>query len=90
MFSENTKDINGLIKEFHEILGLDDYKLSETQLVEVFKEIEKYPYNSRTIRQWQSVITLKTGFRNFSYRKALDLSDVNHIHQQIQALLKGK
>ena len=82
-----SSDLEGLKGEFERKLGIYDYRLSTSELKEIFREIEQYPVSSRTIPLWQRIIKEKTPVRTFLETKALDLSDINYIHQQIRDVL---
>jgi hypothetical protein len=81
------KDLEGLKREFERKLGIYDYRLTDYDLKVIFKAIENYPISSRTIPIWQSIVRQHTPVRTFLETKALDLSDINYIHQQIQGVL---
>jgi hypothetical protein len=82
-----SQDLEGLKRQFEKKLGIYDYHLSDFDLRQIFQEIEQHPISSRTIPLWQSIIQQKTPVRTFLETKALDLSDINHIHQQIRDVL---
>jgi len=79
---ENLKD------DFCKQVGLVDKKLTDNQLNILFSKIEKYPEQERNLELWQKLIRENFGISKFKMNEGLDLSDINLLHLQIQALLK--
>lgn len=87
---DELKKLEELKKQLIKASDVVDYEFSEDELKDIFEEIEKYPENKRTKVLWQSVIRQKSGAKLFKLYEAFDYSDINHLHQQIQDLLKRK
>ena len=87
MFPSGQDDLISLKREFEKAIGSGTYNFSDDQLKAIFREIEKLPYNSRTVDNWQTIAQNITGFRHWIITKALDMSDINDIHRRIQGIL---
>lgn len=87
---DELKKLKELKKQLINATDVLDYEFSETELKDIFEEIEKYPEDKRTKALWQSIIKQKSGVKLFKLYEAFDYSDINYIHQQIQDLLNKK
>jgi len=84
------KKLEELKKQFLKELRVIGYEFTDMELKSIFEEIEKYPLEKRTEVLWQQIAKLKTGAKHFRLFEALEFSDINYLHQQIQDLLKRK
>lgn len=87
---EELKRLEELKKKLSNEIKVVGYQFTEEELKSIFKEIEKYPLKDRTVPLWQEVVKLKTDAKHFMLYEALEFSDINYIHQQIQDLLDKK
>lgn len=84
------KKLEELKKQLHRKLGIIDYELSDSELRDIFQEIAKYSEKDRTKYLWQQIVKQQTRITRFSLYEALEFSDINYVHQQIQDLLNKK
>lgn len=79
-----------LKSQFIKASDVIDYEFSDSELVAIFKEIEKYPESQRTKALWHEIIKKNSGATLFKLFESKDFSDINYVHQQIQNLLSKK
>ncbi len=79
-----------LKKQFAQAADVIEYEFSDTELVAIFNEIEKYPESQRSRGLWHEVIKKNSGASLFKIFESKDFSDINYVHQQIQNLLAKK
>lgn len=84
------KKLEELKKQLKEEIRVINYDFNDAELKSVFHEIEKYPEGKRDKALWQQIVKEKTGVKLFRQYEALEFSDINYIHQQIQDLLRKK
>jgi hypothetical protein len=87
---EELKRLEQLKKKLVDEIKVVDYEFTEDELINIFKEIETVPIKDRTVPKWQEIVKLKTGAKLFRMYEALEYSDINYVHQQIQDLLNKK
>lgn len=87
---EELKKLEQLKRQFVKASDVIDYEFSDSELMDIFNEIEKYPENKRTKTLWIEVVKKKSGATLFKLYESKDFSDINYIHQQIQNLLSKK
>lgn len=87
---EELKRLEQLKKKLAEEIKVVNYEFTEDELKAIFIEIEKVPADERTVPKWQEIVKLKTGAKLFKMYEALEYSDINYVHQQIQDLLNKK
>ena len=87
---EELQKLEQLKRQFLNVSDVIDYEFSDSELVSIFKEIEKYPESQRTRGLWHEVIKKNSGAILFKIFESKDFSDINYVHQQIQDLLSKK
>jgi len=64
------------------------HNFSDSEVRELFFEINKYPLEERTIPLWRELAQKIT--KSDYFIKGLDMTDINSLHEQIQAILSMK
>lgn len=83
-------NIELLKKRLQEKLGITNYNLSNSELIQLIQEIKSTPRESRTRAKIQEIVKSVTDIDIFIIKESFDNSDLDNIIDQIEDALRNR
>ena len=84
------KNLQQLIGDLNEQLGISGHELSEDELTKLVRAYKAIPEAERTNLKVQKILDAITGTDHLIIREAIDNSDIDNVIDQIEIVLKKK